>query len=439
MKNISVIGLGKLGACMLVSFASRGFNVIGVEIDKQRAELLKQGKTFHHEPNLSEYLKEYSRNIKITDDLNEAISNSDVTFVVVNTPSDPSGAFSVQYLVPACRQLGAALATKKDYHVVSITSTIMPGTTRTIVQPTLESSSGKKVGEGFGLCYNPEFIALGSVIRDFLNPDFILIGESDRKSGDLLSDIYERTLSEPKLRRMSYENAEITKIALNSYITMKISFANLLAEMCNGIPGADVDTITESLGMDTRIGKKYLKGAMSFGGPCFPRDNKAFFLAARLRGCELDLPATTDKVNRRHIEFIANMALSNCYVGDGKVAILGGSYKPNTDVIEASPAIEIAKYLLSKGVQVSIHDPVALANISREYGSSTSIRCKETVSECLKGSDVCILATPWDEYRNLVESDFKQMKGTVIIDCWRILKELPPNSKHKLIRIGVGN
>jgi UDPglucose 6-dehydrogenase len=217
---------------------------------------------------------------------------------------------------------------------------------------------------------------------------------------------------------------------------MKISFANLLAEMCNRIPGADVDTITDSLGMDTRIGRKYLKGAMSFGGPCFPRDNKAFFLSAKMHGCELDLPATTDKVNRKHIEFIANMAISHCN-GNGRVAILGGSYKPNTDVIEASPAIEIAKHIVSRGIKVSIHDPVAIKNIEKQYNNT--FHCTEAISECLEGSDVCIIATPWEEYKALSEDDFKKMKGSVVIDCWRILNPFSDSSNVKLVQIGVGS
>jgi UDPglucose 6-dehydrogenase len=433
--SVSIIGLGKLGACMMVSFASKGFKVFGVEIDKERAELLKQGKTFHYEPNLNEYLNEYKSNISITDNYEEAIHNTDTTFVVVNTPSDSTGAFSVEYLVPACKQIGAALKTKDSYHLVSVTSTIMPGATRNQVLTALESKSEKRVGKQFGLCYNPEFIALGSVIRDFLKPDFILIGESDEKAGDILSSIYIKLIKDPKIRRMSYENAEITKIALNSYITMKISFANQLAEMCNRIPGADVDTITESLGMDSRIGKKYLRGAMSFGGPCFPRDNKAFFLAAKITGCELDLPATTDNVNRKHIEFIANMAISHCK-DSGRVAILGGSYKPNTDVIEASPSIEIAKHIVASGIKVSIHDPVATKNIQKQYNNV--FHCTENISECIDGSDVCIITTPWEQYKALSENDFKGMKGSVVIDCWRILKPFSGSSNAKLVQIGVG-
>lgn len=432
MIGISVIGLGKLGACMLASFASKGFKVIGVEIDKKRADMLRQGKSFHYEPNLEEYLTRYKQNISITDNYREAILNTNVTFVVVNTPSTPDGSFSTEQLVPACKQIGMHLREKSDYHLIAVTCTIMPSTMRNVVLPAIESSSGKKGVKDFGLCYNPEFIALGSVIHDFLNPDFVLIGESDSKAGDILADIYEKIIENPKIRRMSLENAEITKIALNSYITMKISFANLLAELCERIPSGNVDVVTESLGMDRRIGKNYLKGAMSFGGPCFPRDNRAFSLAARLYGCNLEIPDTIDHVNQRHIEYIANKILEYC--NNGKVAILGGSYKPNSDVIEASPSLEIAKHLVNKGIKVVIHDPVALNNIKKEYGI---FQCAETIDECLKDADVCVIATPWEQYKSLNMDDFEKMKGSVIIDCWRILKPIPSN-KFKFIQIGIG-
>ena len=285
----------------------------------------------------------------------------------------------------------------------------------------------------FGICFNPEFIALGSVIKDFLNPDFILIGESDKNAGDLLSTIYEKLLESPKLRRMSLENAEVAKIALNSYITMKITFANLLAELCEKIPNGNVDMITESLGLDRRIGKNYLKGAMSFGGPCFPRDNRAFSLAAKIQGCNLELPDIVDKINYSHINHIADLALQ--HHKSGKISILGVTYKPNTDVIEASASIEIAKRLVNKGASVTLHDPVALDNVKKEFDNMFTY--ETSIEKCIRDSDVCVLATPWEQYKNLKEKDFKQMTGNTIIDCWRFLDSSSFNSIN-LILVGMG-
>src|SRR5262249_2828965 len=156
------------------------------------------------------------------------------------------------------------------------TSTVMPGSTGGEIQAELERASGRKIGPDLGLAYNPEFIALGTVVRDMLRPDFILIGESDKQTGDLLEAIYERSCdNDPAIRRMSFVNAELTKISVNTYVTTKISYANMLAEMCDRLPGADVDVVSAAVGSDSRIGSKYIKGAIGYGGPCFPRDNKA--------------------------------------------------------------------------------------------------------------------------------------------------------------------
>jgi UDPglucose 6-dehydrogenase len=178
-------------------------------------------------------------------------------------------------------KIGKALARKNSYHLVVLSSTVMPGATEKIRQM-LEQTSGKRCGEEFGFCYNPEFIALGSVIRDMLNPDMLLIGESDERAGQILAGIYGNVCkSKPVVARMNFVNAELTKLSVNTYVTTKISYANMLAEICEKLPGADADVVTSALGLDSRIGRKYLKGALGYGGPCFPRDNVAFAALAR--------------------------------------------------------------------------------------------------------------------------------------------------------------
>ena len=172
----------------------------------------------------------------------------------------------------------------------------------------LEKASGKRMGADFGLCYSPEFIALGSVIRDFLNPDMLLIGESDKRAGDFLQSLYAEVCeNKPALARMSFVNAEITKLAVNTYVTTKISYANMLARICEKLSGANVDVITSALGLDTRIGSKYLKGAVSYGGPCFPRDNLALAQLAQQLGVPPDLAQTVDRFNRAQISWLADL------------------------------------------------------------------------------------------------------------------------------------
>ena len=284
IENLSVIGLGKLGASMLAGMASRGFKVLGVDIAESTVRAVNEGHAPVQETGLEEMISAHRANVRATTSHEEAVLGSDVSFVIVPTPSDRRGAFELQYAKYAFEQLGKALAKKDRYHLVVLTSTVLPGSTRYGLLPVLEATSGKRCGKDFGLCYGPEFIALGSVIRDFLNPDFYLVGEFDERSGDVLEEVNRRICEkEPIVHRMSLENAEIAKIALNSYVTIKISFANTLADLCERIPGGDVDVVSDAIGSDTRIGRKYLTGGLGFGGPCFPRDNVALgFLCDRL-------------------------------------------------------------------------------------------------------------------------------------------------------------
>src|SRR6266478_3868811 len=270
LSSVSVIGLGKLGTPMAVCFAARGFTVHAVDLNPQKVDAISRGVPPVHEPGLAELLADCRERITATKDIESAVIASDVTFIVVATPSEADGGFSLRYAVPSCESIGRALRTKSAYHLVVVTSTVMPGSMGGPIKSALESASGKQCGVDFGLCYNPEFIALGSVIHDMLHPDLVLIGEFDRKSGDILVNLYDSLCeSRPTIARMNFVNAELTKLSVNTFVTTKISYANMLAQVCEKLPGADVEAVTRAIGLDTRIGGKYLKGALGYGGPCF--------------------------------------------------------------------------------------------------------------------------------------------------------------------------
>ena len=284
---------------------------------------------------------------------------SDASFVIVPTPSDSTGFFSNRFVLQAMESLGKALRNKTGYHMVVITSTVMPGTTGSEIKAALEAASGRKVGPDLGLCYNPEFIALGSVVRDMLFPDSILIGESDAKAGDMLQTIYlQMCENKPPVQRMNFINAELTKISVNTYVTTKISYANMLADICDRLPGADVDAVTKALGADTRIGPKYLKGAMGYGGPCFPRDNVAFAALARKIGARADVAEATDRINNYQVDRLTALVGKFAKAGT-RIAILGLSYKPQTPVVEESHSVKLAAKLADAGYVVVVHDPLA--------------------------------------------------------------------------------
>lgn len=415
----SVIGLGKLGASMAAGIASRGLKVIGVDVIDKNIEMINAGHAPVEETNLERTINENSSRIRATKNYTDAILFSDVTFVIVPTPSDNKGFFSLEYAKKAFREIGKILKEKKLYHLVVITSTVLPGSTRFGLIPILEEESGKLCGKDFGVCYSPEFIALGSIIYNFLNPDFNLVGEFDKKSGDILEKCYsEIMVNSPPCKRMSIENAELAKVALNTFVTAKITFANMLADIASNIPGGNIDVITDALGEDTRIGKKYLKGGLGYGGPCFPRDNIALGNFAEAVNSNGNMPKATDKMNDYLTSRVADKIFSN--LKGGTVGILGLAYKPDTFVIEESQSIILAKYLHAKGFRVIGYDPLAGEEAKKELGDKIEI--VQTPQECIDMSDAVIIATQDKKFEALEIEDFSK-KSIIVYDCWRLLRK----------------
>lgn len=420
IKSVSVIGLGKLGAPMAACLASKGQRVIGVDMNPRTVRLVNECRAPVFEPGLEELLRANRERLVATDDYQEAIAGSEATFIVLPTPSDEHGGFSLRYVKEACARIGEALRNKADYHLIVLTSTVLPGATINEVKPALEDHSGKRCGPDFGLCFSPEFIALGSVIRDLLCPDFILIGESDARSGDMLVGIYQNLCdNDPPVARMNFVNAELTKLAINTFVTTKISYANMLAEICERIPGADVDVVTQALGHDSRIGRKYLKGAVGYGGPCFPRDNLAFAYLTRQLGTQAILAEATDQVNRQQVPRLAQLVLSRVRRGE-RVGILGLSYKPKSDIVEKSQGLELAQHLLAQGIPVVLYDPVAMNNARLALGDRAPFA--SSAEECARLANVLVLTTPWEEFRDLSPAHLNYSNGRpTLVDCWRIL------------------
>jgi len=440
-KALSVIGIGKLGLPLAAYYASRGYKVIGVDVNKTIVEAVNKGIAPIYEPGLEELLKNSHKKLSATTDTRFAVQNSDITFILVPTPSEKHGGFSTKYAEEAARNIAEVLKYKRSFHIVAMTSTVMPGATETVIKPILENMSGKKCGVDFGLCYNPEFVALGSVIRDLGSPDAVLIGESDTKSGDILSEVYKTACTNnPPIARMSPYNAEVAKLALNVFITTKISLANAFAEICELLPGGDIDAVTGFLGLDSRIGPKYLKGGLGYGGPCFPRDNLAFIHLAEILNSQAWLQQATHKVNRRQNARIAGLVENKLGAIKGKaIALLGITYKPNTDVVEASAALETARELLNKGARLRIYDPAGNENAQGSLGNENVVYAT-SVKDCLKGTQLCILATPWDEFKSLAAEDFiASMDKPAVLDCWRFFDRAKFVGKVDYLALGINS
>jgi UDPglucose 6-dehydrogenase len=331
-------------------------------------------------------------------------------------------------------EIGRVLAKKPGYHLVVLHSTTMPGSVGGPVRERLERASGRKVGSGLGLCYNPEFVALGDVISGLLHPDFILIGESDKKAGDILENLYRKVVGpHANIARMNFVNAELTKISVNTYVTMKISFANMLGEICDNLEGADVSVVLDAIGRDTRIGRKYLKSAVGYGGPCFPRDTIAFGQVAHRVGGTADLALSTDIINRRQVSRLTE-TISDMVPAGGTAAVLGLSYKPGTPVIEESQGIMLARSLKDAGFNVVAHDPMASGPARAILGDAA--RLFPTAREAIAHTDVVAIITPWPEYADMSPDWFADGRIRFIIDCWGQLTPDLFTGRCKIVRLG---
>jgi UDPglucose 6-dehydrogenase len=333
-------------------------------------------------------------------------------------------------------QVGAGLRRKQGYHLVVVTSTVMPGSTGGEISAALEAHSRRQVGPTLGLCYNPEFIALGSVVRDMLAPDLVLIGESDAKAGDVLEGIYQKTCdNKPLIRRMNFVNAELTKISINTFVTTKISYANMLADICDRIPDADVDVVTQAVGSDSRIGTKYLRGAIGYGGPCFPRDNAAFAAFARSVGARPELAEVTDRLNEYQLERVFGAVMAR-YPGTGSVGVLGLAYKPDTSVVERSQGVSLVERLLDEGLDVIVSDPKAA--VSAQAVLKRPFTVAPSAEACVRAASVLVIMTPWPEFRAVPAEAFARTPRLPVIDCWRLLSREEIGAVADLVYLGLG-
>lgn len=434
--RLSIVGLGKLGAPMAAVFGAKGFEVIGVDLNEQFVAALNEGRAPVEEPQLQTYIDRSQGRIRATLDYGDAIANSDVTFVIVPTPSCADRLFTNRFVIEAVEKIGQALRRKDDYHVVVITSTVMPGSTESEILSALERTSHRTVGRDVGLCYSPEFIALGSVVHDMLNPDMLLIGESDPRAGQAVEAIYRQsTESDPEFHHMNLVSAELCKISINTYVTTKISYANMIAEMCDHLPGADADVVTRAVGADSRIGRKYLKPAVGYGGPCFPRDNKAFAALGRKLGVNCALAEATDQINDHQLDRITGAVEASIAQG-GRVSILGLSYKPHTSVIEESQGVMLAARLAKLGFRVTVHDP--LANSAAKAVLDGAVTVAGDAEDAIHAADGIVVMTPWPQFADLCWNAglVGSRNDRTVIDPWGIAKD---SAGVRLVRLGTGD
>lgn len=409
--RISIIGTGYVGTVTGACFAHLGNDVICVDVDPKRVDLINKGVPPLYEEGLEELLKTYAgKNLRATLDYDDAITHSDISFICVPTPTDEGGKIDLRFIKEASKSIGQRLKNKKSYHVVVVKSTVVPQTTQSVVTPILEEASGKRAGKDFGVGMNPEFLREGKAVYDFIHPDRIVIGGDDPKARAVIKGLYAGYTC--PILEVDTKTAEMIKYVSNAFLATKISFSNEVGNICKRL-GIDTYKVMEGVGLDARISPFFLNSGLGFGGSCFPKDVKALIGKASDVNYEPILLKTVLKVNDNQPDML--LRLLKKHVPDLKnkrIAVLGLAFKNDTDDIRESRAIPVIGSLLAEGANVAAYDPMASEHMKRVY---PNIEYFKSADEALVGADACIIATEWAEFKKL-NGQFSKMKKPIVID-----------------------
>ncbi|WP_395406746.1 nucleotide sugar dehydrogenase [Pseudoduganella sp. UC29_106] len=367
--KISIFGMGYVGAVSAGCLASDGHNVIGVDPNRTKVDLINQGQTPIIEKDIGEMIAATVKDgmLHATDDVRHAVLNTDMSLICVGTPSQLNGNLDLSAVRKVCEQIGAALKEKKDFHVVVARSTMLPGSMQAVVIPALEEASGKKAGVDFGVCNNPEFLREGTAVHDYHHPPKTVIGETDERSGEMLLKLYEKM--DAPVVRTSVETAEMVKYTDNTWHALKVAFANEIGNICKAV-GIDGHEVMEIFCQDTKLNLSpyYMKPGFAFGGSCLPKDVRALTYKARALDLELPLLNSILPSNHKQIEKGLKMVMDK---GSKKVGILGFSFKAGTDDLRESPLVDVIEQLIGKGYELRLYDRnvnlAALTGANQDY------------------------------------------------------------------------
>ena len=443
---ITIIGTGYVGLVTGVCMAARGHHVTCVDTQPARIDVLRDGHAPFFEPGLDDMLAGVikSGTFSATTDTAAATRTAEIIMVTVGTPS-VDGAIDLSSLGGALDDVGAAIASNDRYTVVVIKSTVVPTTTDTFALGRLERASGKRAGKDFGLTMNPEFLREGSAIADFNNPDRIVIGEYDSRSGDTLAEAYS-TYDCPKVRT-SLRNAELIKYSSNALLATLVSFSNEIATICEGVDGLDVEAVMDGLHLDRRLSPvvadkrispgilAYLRAGSGFGGSCLPKDVSALQTFARANGIAMPLLDAALAVNAARAHQIVAIIESELGKIDNKtIALLGLAFKAGTDDLRDSASLRIAALLLDAGATVRAYDPVAMSYAHNSIDSRIVVA--DSGNDMFEQADAVVLMTAWPEFEQWNFDELTQsMKTKVIIDGRNALRKLrwPENVRYRPI------
>jgi UDPglucose 6-dehydrogenase len=416
--NVSIVGSGYVGTTIAACLADLGHSITNVDVDPDIIAAINDGKTPVHEPHLPELVAEHAGDRLVATDDYGAIADTDISFLALPTPSNEDGSIDTSYVEAASRSLGEVLAGKDD-HLVVVKSTVVPGTTEEVIVPAIEEASGKRLGEGFDVVVNPEFQREGSAVEDFRNPDKIVLGTTAERARETMVDLYAPIVdaADPEIVHVDFREAEMIKYANNAFLAAKVSLINELGNICKEY-GVDAYDVADALGLDDRIGERFLRSGLGWGGSCFPKDTKALIAAAREAGYDPTLLEAAVEVNDRQPERLLSLLDDHVDVSGHRVAILGLSFKPGTDDVRNSRAIPVIEGLQDRSAEVVAYDPAAAENMAERFPEITYV---DSARDALDGASAALVTTDWEEFAEL-NAEFNAMETPVVVDGRNVIE-----------------
>ncbi|OAQ54711.1 UDP-glucose 6-dehydrogenase [Natrinema mahii] len=430
--HVSIVGSGYVGTTVAACLADLGHDVINIEIDEDIVAAINAGEAPIHESGLEERIAAHAgTRLRATTDY-DAVRETDVTFLCLPTPQSDDGSLDLAIMEAGAESLGRALAGKADDHLVVVKSTVLPGTTDDVVAPILEAESGTPIGEGIEVAMNPEFLRMGTAVQDFLEPDKVVFGTASDDAAATLRELYAPILEgearsasnnasggEPQARdgtdlvETDIREAELIKYANNAFLASKVSLVNELGNVAKAY-GADAYEVLEAVGLDDRISERFMRSGLGWGGSCFPKDVNALRAGAREQGYEPELLDAAVAVNDGQPRRLVDLLADHVPLEGARIAVLGLSFKPGTDDVRKSRALDVIDALTARGADVVAYDPVAIENVRPDY---SDIEYADSAEGALADADGAVVATGWPEFDGL---SFDGMARRVVVDGRRI-------------------
>jgi UDPglucose 6-dehydrogenase len=415
--HLSVIGSGYVGSTIAGCFADFGHEVVNVDLDEDLVDAINSGEAPIHEEGLPEFVEMHAgsdgtRRLSATTKY-EAVLDTDATFLCLPTPQEPDGSIDLSIMEAAAAQLGETLAAKDEWHTVVVKSTVVPGTTEEVITPLLAEHSGKLAGDGFGVGMNPEFLREGSAVADFRNPDKVVLGADDDGALRDMHRVFKPLVSnaDAPVIETDTRTAEMIKYANNGFLSAKISLINDIGNICKEF-GIDAYEVADAIGLDDRIGEKFLRSGLGWGGSCFPKDTNAIIAAARDADYEPEMLNAAVRTNDKQPQRMLSLLDKHVDVAGERVAVLGLAFKPGTDDIRNARSISVIEGLLERGADVVAYDPAATENMRDRF---SDIEYSESAAESLEGASAALVVTEWEEIAAL-DDEFDAMATPIVVD-----------------------